>query len=242
MATPESAISVAEIGALVGDTARATMLDALIDGRALTAGELAWHAHIGAPAASEHLIKLAEAGLLKVERQGRHRYYRLASPLIAHMLEAVAVVAQVQSPPRHRPASRIDAALREARTCYDHLAGRLGVGIADALAKRDYIAFSADAGGVTEKGERFFARLGLDLKQAARGKRCFCRPCLDWSERRPHIAGALGASIAQRCFELGWVQRIRDSRAVAVTPKGAEGFKSQLGVNIEPSPAPARRA
>ena len=238
MAAPVPAISVAEIGALVGDMARATTLDALIPGRALTAGELAWHAHIGAPAASEHLAKLAAAGLLAVERQGRHRYYRLASPLIGQMLEGIMVVAAVQSPPRHRPPSRIDAALRDARTCYDHLAGRLGVALADKLAERGYLAFAADAGAVTPRGGKFFRKFGLDLQAAAKGKRCFCRPCLDWSERRPHIAGALGAGIARRCFDLGWIERMRDTRAVAVTARGAEGFKSLLGLDIEPSPAP----
>ncbi|MGQ0676162.1 MAG: ArsR/SmtB family transcription factor [Rhodospirillales bacterium] len=234
MAAPVSAMSVAEIGALVGDTARARMLDALIPGRALTAGELAWHAGIGAPAASEHLAKLAGAGLLAQHKQGRHRYYRLASSRIAEMLEGIAVVASIHMPPRHRPPSRIDAALREARTCYDHLAGRLGVGIADALSRRGYVAFSADAGAVTKKGEGFFARFGMDLAAASAGRRCFCRPCLDWSERRPHIAGAIGAGIAARCFELGWIERVRDSRAVTITRTGARGFKDALGMNRRP--------
>ena len=240
MVADVSSVSVAEIGALVGDTARANMLHALMGGRALTAGELAWHAGVGAPTASEHLAKLAGAGLLALHRQGRHRYYRLASPLIARMLEGISAVGALHSPPRHRPTSRIDEALRAGRTCYDHLAGRLGVGIADALSRRGYIAFGADGGGVTPKGDKFFARFGLDLKAAAGGKRCFCRPCIDWSERRPHIAGAVGASIAERCFDLGWIERVRDTRAVAVTKPGAEGFKTLLGLTVEP--APARRA
>ena len=229
MAADVSSVSVAEIGALVGDTARATMLHALMGGRALTAGELAWHAGIGAPAASEHLGKLAGAGLLAQHKQGRHRYFRLASPLIAQMLEGISAVGAIHSPPRHRPPSRIDEALKAGRTCYDHLAGRLGVGIADALSRRGYIAFTADGGSVTGKGGKFFARFGIDLAEAAASDRCFCRPCIDWSERRPHIAGALGARIAERCFDLGWIRRVRDTRAVAVTQAGAQGLKQALG-------------
>jgi hypothetical protein len=151
------------------------------------------------------------------------------------MLESMAVVAAVHAPARHRPQTRIDAALRAGRTCYDHLAGGLGVAIADRLAAKGYVAFSADAGAVTDKGGRFFRRLGLDLTAASSGKRCFCRPCIDWSERRPHIAGAVGAGIARRCFELDWIRRVRDSRAVGVTPQGAQELKRLLGVDAQAS-------
>jgi DNA-binding transcriptional ArsR family regulator len=225
-----SAIMVAEIGALVGDSARANMLDALMGGQALTASELAWRAGVTAQTASGHLAKLTEAGLLAVARQGRHRYYRLASPLVGRMLEAVSALASVESPPRYRPRSRIDDALQSARTCYDHLAGRLGVGLADALTAKGYVVLSEDGGTTTRRGDRFFAKWGIDLAEATGQRRCFCRPCLDWSERRAHIAGALGAKLADRCFELEWIQRRKDTRALTVTRRGVQGFENLLGI------------
>jgi DNA-binding transcriptional ArsR family regulator len=228
-----SAITIAEIGALVGDSARANMLVALMGGQALTASELAWRAGVTAQTTSGHLAKLTQAGLLAVARQGRHRYYRLASPLVGRMLEGVMAVASVQSPPRYRPRSRIDDALQQARTCYDHLAGRLGVALADALAAKSYLVLSEDGGTTTRRGDRFFAKWGIDLAEAANQRRCFCRPCLDWSERRAHIAGALGAKLADRCFELDWIQRRKDSRALTITRRGAKGFDELLGIRLE---------
>lgn len=224
-----SGVSLAEIGALVGDVARANMLNALLGGRALTAGELAWVARVTAQTASGHLARLAAARLVAVEKQGRHRYYRLASPAIAQMLESIAVAA-MQAPPRYRPASKIDDALRDARTCYDHLAGRLGVALTDVLAERRHLVFSQEGGIVTAAGKRFFAEFGVDLARAQSQQRCFCRLCLDWSERRPHLAGAVGAALAKRCFDLDWVARARDSRAVAVTGAGQAGFAATFGV------------
>jgi DNA-binding transcriptional ArsR family regulator len=230
-----SGVSMAEIGALVGDPARANMLTALLSGQALSASDLAWHAGVTPQTASGHLARLTEAELLKVMAQGRHRYYRLASPLVASMLESINIVAAVQAPPRRRPPSRIDAAMRDARTCYDHLAGRLGVALADKLVGRRYIELSDEAGSVTRPGRKFFAEFGIDLNAVQqRGRRCFCRACLDWSERRPHIAGALGAAIAERCFTLGWIARLPDSRAVTVTGEGVMGLRDRLGVAFEP--------
>ncbi len=228
--------TIAEIGALVGDTARANILAALMGGQALTASELAFRAGVTAQTTSGHLAKLTEARLLSLTRQGRHRYFRLASPLVGRMLEVMAV-ASVQGPPRYRPPSRIDDALRQARTCYDHLAGRLGVALADALIARGHVVLSEDGGVMTRRGERFFAKWGIDLAAAASQKRCFCRPCLDWSERRPHIAGALGARLAERCFELDWVQRREDSRALTITRRGTQGFDGLLGVRLEAASA-----
>ncbi len=228
---------IAEIGALVGDGARANMLDALMGGQALTASELAWRAGVTAQTTSGHLAKLTEAGLLAVARQGRHRYYRMASPLVGRMLEAVSALASVQSPPRYRPRSRIDDALQSARTCYDHLAGRLGVALADALTARSYVVLSEDGGTTTRRGDRFFAKWGIDLAEAASQRRCFCRPCLDWSERRAHIAGALGAKLADRCFELDWIQRRKDSRALTITHRGAKGLDELLGIRLDPAGA-----
>jgi DNA-binding transcriptional ArsR family regulator len=224
--------TIAEIGALVGDSARANILAALMGGQALTASELAYRAGVTAQTTSGHLAKLTAAGLLSLMPQGRHRYYRLASPLIGQMLESMAV-ATVQGPPRYRPRSRIDDDLQQARTCYDHLAGRLGVALADALVARGHLMLGDDGGVTTRRGERFFAKWGIDLAEAARQKRCFCRPCLDWSERRAHIAGALGAKLAERCFELDWVRRHKDSRALTITRRGIQGLDSLLGIRLE---------
>jgi DNA-binding transcriptional ArsR family regulator len=234
-----SALSIAGIGALVGDPARANMLSALMGGQALTAGELAWHARVTAQTASGHLARLVDGGLLAPARQGRHRYYRLASPLVARMLESVALVATIEGPARHRPGSPRDDALRAARTCYDHLAGRLGVALADALSAGGHLELDEDGGRVTPQGEALLAAFGVDPAPAARSRRCLCRPCLDWSERRPHLAGLLGARIADRCFELGWIARLRDTRALAVTPAGVAGFEERFGLRLTPVRAAA---
>jgi DNA-binding transcriptional ArsR family regulator len=217
----------ASVAALLGDPARANILTALMDGRALTAKELAFAAHVSAPTASGHLARLTEANLLAAEKQGRHRYFRLASPLVGQMLESVMAVAGPE--PRQLNAWRGGDALRTARTCYDHLAGRLGVALADALTGAGHIALSQDGGEVTDQGHTFLANFGA---QPAPGKRVFCRPCLDWSERRPHIAGRLGASLASRCLELGWIEPQRDSRAVAITPTGTDGFAATFGISL----------
>ncbi|GJD63391.1 ArsR/SmtB family transcription factor [Methylobacterium frigidaeris] len=217
----------ARTAALVGDPARAGMLTVLMDGRALTAAELARAAGVTPQTASGHLAKLAEAGLLTVARQGRHRYHRLASPAVARMLEGVMAVASMpdaarpaatRAPSIRSPGPR-DAALREARTCYDHLAGRLAVAMADSLVARGAVELGEDGGALTPAGEVFLRGLGVDL-DAASGRRVFCRPCLDWSERRPHIAGALGAALLATCLDRGWLRRSEGSRAVAVTPGG----------------------
>jgi DNA-binding transcriptional ArsR family regulator len=234
----------AETAALVGDPARANMLAALMDGRALTATELAQTAGITPQTASGHLARLTDGGILVVERQGRHRYHRLASASVAHMLESImSVAADLGTSGRSAREAIVicprDKALRRARTCYDHLAGQLAVGFADAMVERGQVDLSPDGGVLTEDGTNFLRALGVDLDgavaRAARrgGGRVFCRPCLDWSERRPHIAGALGAAICQRCFAGGWLRRIDGTRAVAVTPAGqrafAEAFDLRLG-------------
>jgi DNA-binding transcriptional ArsR family regulator len=229
--TMVSGNTLAEVAGLIGDPARANMLSALMDGRALTAGELAWAAGVSAPTASGHLARLAEARLVAVERQGRHRYHRLATPEVARAVEALMAVASA-GPRRHRPAGPRDEALRAARTCYDHLAGRLGVALADSLLARGHVAVADEGDGaaaVTDAGGAFLsARLGVDL--AAGGRRPVCRTCLDWSERRPHLAGRLGAALCRRALELGWIERARDGRAVAVTPAGRHGFEEVFGI------------
>lgn len=223
MSNIASGTSIAEIAALIGDTARANMLAALMGGQALTAGELTWHAGVGASTASGHLAKLADSGLLAVEKQGRHRYYRLASPDIAHAMEALMAVAAT-GPKRHRPVGPKDEALRAARTCYDHLAGRLGISIADALCARGHVILADGGGVVTDAGRRFLGDLGIDLGSDGPRRRPLCRTCLDWSERRPHLAGRLGAKLLDRTLELGWILRSSDSRAVTITPAGLRGF------------------
>lgn len=228
-----SSVNLAEIGQLVGDPARAAMLQALMSGRALTAGELAFQAGVTASTASGHLAKMTAAGLLAPAKQGRHRYFRLASGEVARMLEAVQLVAALHAPPRHRSRSGGDEALRFARTCYDHLAGRLGVALADSLTERGQIELAEEGGIVTAAGEAFLADLGLDLAAARAKRRSFCRPCLDWSERRPHIAGALGAALADRLLALGWLRRQRDSRAVTITPPGRLALRERFGVVLD---------
>jgi DNA-binding transcriptional ArsR family regulator len=221
----------AEVAALVGDPARANILSALIDGLARTAGELAYCAGVSPQTASGHLAKLTEASLLAVQKQGRHRYYRLASPRVAQMLEGIMSVAG-DTALRQRSLSRIDMALRTARTCYDHLAGRLGVGLADALSARGHVVLAEDGGEVTETGAAFLARFGVDLDAARQRRRIYCRPCVDWTERRPHLAGAVGAALASRCFDLGWVKRQRDTRALAITPAGRDGLVDAFGLML----------
>lgn len=231
--------NIAEIAALVGDPARANMLMALMDGRALTAGELAYVGGIVASTASGHLTKLLDANLIGVLQQGRHRYYRLASPLVGGMLESLMAVAAIEGPKRYRPSSCRDAALREARTCYNHLAGRLGVAIADAMLSRGQLDMSGEAGLLTPDGRSLLEELGVALDKANADKadasaRIFCKPCLDWSERRLHIGGSLGVAIADRCFELGWVERQRDSRALRITATGQAGLRRHFDLEMQP--------
>ncbi len=227
---------IAHIAGLVGEPARTAMLMALMDGRALTARELADAGHITAQTASRHLSLLVEAGLLRLERQGRHHYHRLASVDVARVLEGLMQLA-VQQPapePRRVVVGPRDAALRTARTCYDHLAGRLGVAITEHLLDEGAMAFDGDAGGhVTAQAAPVLQRLGLDGEAgqatAGSGKRPHCRPCLDWSERRMHVAGKLGAMICSHCLSQGWLLRRADSRALEITPGGAVALRNWLG-------------
>ena len=235
MSTPAT---FAQIAALAGDPGRAGMLHALMDGRALTATELARVAGIAPQTASGHLSRLTAIGLLAVERQGRHRYHRLATPAIARMLESIMQVASDLEPPRKRlTVGPREAVLRNARTCYDHLAGKLGVALADALVAGGFAEFASDAGIVTDSGVNFLGRMGIDVAaiSARRGKtsaRVLCRPCLDWSERRPHLAGAVGAALCAHSFRKGWIRRIKDTRAVTITPLGARVFREQFGARL----------
>ena len=228
-----AAANMVEIAALVGDTARATMLAALMGGQALTSSELAHIAGITRPTASGHLGKLATARLLTVTSKRRNRYYRIASPLVANMLESIKAVAAIEVPPRHQPRSAQDDPQRCARTCYDHLAGTVGVAIADALAAKRYVVLNDDGGEVTAAGRRFLTGFGAQLSAQAGSRRIFCRPCLDWSERRYHVAGLVGAEICRCCQDKGWLLRRRGSRALTLTPLGRRGLRAAFGVTLD---------
>ncbi len=233
--------SLAWIASVVGDPARTRILMALMDGRARTAKELAFLARVAAPTASGHLAKLLEGRLVAVEPQGRHRYFRLASSRVGQMIEAMAIVAGDASL-RPEPLRRVSEAMAMARTCYDHLAGRLGVAIADVLEERGHLVFADGGGELTPSGRGFLLSLGADLGPEGAGRRVFCRPCLDWTERRYHLAGMVGAAICAHCLVRGWVARTRDTRALAITPQGREAFVAMFGINTETMGEPGQAA
>jgi DNA-binding transcriptional ArsR family regulator len=222
---------IAEIAGLVGEPARATMLSALLDGRALTATELARAAGVTPQTASTHLAKLAAAGLVAPLRDGRYRYFRLASPAVAQMLDGIMAVA-LEHRPRYRPLSRQARELSAARICYDHLAGRLSVDLTESLITREYLLAGDDVAEITPAGTRFLEDFGVDLSELTETDRHFCRLCVDWTERRPHIAGAVGAALTKRCFDLGWTERMRHSSAVVVTASGQHGFLHTFGIAV----------
>ena len=205
------------------------MLSALLDGRALTATELAYAARVTPQTASTHLAKLAEAGLIAPTRDGRYRYFRLASARVAEMLDGIMAVA-LENRPRYRPLSRQARALSAARICYDHLAGRLSVDLADSLIAHEYVVVGDEAAEITPAGTRFLTEFGIDLSASSSKRRPFCRLCVDWTERRPHIAGAVGAALTKRCFDLGWTERTKHGGAVIVTPAGKRGFLGRFGI------------
>src|SRR5215467_4158247 len=228
---------IAEVAALVGDPARATMLASLIDGRAVTASELALAARITPQTASTHLAKLTEAGLLSVTRHGRFRHFRLASPAVVGMIEGLVAVA-LEKRPRYRPLSHEARALNAARICYDHLAGRLSVDLTDSLVARKYVVLDDGVAELTRTGTRFFSEFGIELPARRSSRGHYSRLCLDWTERRPHIAGAVGAALTRRCFDLGWMERMERSHAVIVTPLGRRGLQKTFGID---APGPGDR-
>ena len=223
-------LNLVEVAALVGDAARATMLAALMGGRSLTAKELAYYANVSRSTASGHLGKLVAARLLTVIRERRFSYYRIASPLVASMLESIKVVAAIELPPRRTPAKTTDDALRFARSCYDHLAGQIGVAVTDALVAMGHIVLTDEGGEVTPSGGRFLSSFGTDLRPGTR--RIFCQPCLDWSERRYHIKGLVGARILDRLLELEWLKCVAGSRALQLTSSGRAGLSEVFQIRI----------
>jgi DNA-binding transcriptional ArsR family regulator len=234
-----AAANLVEVAALVGDTARATMLNALMGGQSLTATELAYCANVSRSTASGHLSKLVAARLLTVTHKRRFSYYRIASPLVATMLESIKVVAAMEVPPRRQPRSANDDALRFARSCYDHLAGQVGVAVTDALVAMGHIVLTDDGGEVTSSGGRFLSAFGADLRP--RTRRIFCQPCLDWSERRYHLKGLVGARILDRLLELGWLKSVPGNRALELTSSGRAGLSEIFQIKIDNEGVPTGR-
>jgi DNA-binding transcriptional ArsR family regulator len=232
---------IASAAVLIADSTRAAILRALLPDRPLAAGELARLAGVSAATASFHLAKLLEGGLITVIRQGRHRYYRLAGHEVAAALEALGLISP-GLPVRSLRQSREAAALAEARTCYDHLAGRAGVEVLDGLLRRGLLEEKSgrtDRGDtsshrfeVTGAGAKELGSFGLNLLQLRRSRRQFAGTCIDWTQRRRHLNGALAAAITSRMFELGWIERGPRRRSVRVTPVGIEGLASTFGVDL----------
>jgi DNA-binding transcriptional ArsR family regulator len=213
--------SIAGIAALIGDPARANMLTALMDGRALTVSELAEAAGIGLPTASGHLARLDQAGLVTARKQGRHRYFQVSGPDVAEVIENLMGLAERTGATRVRTGPR-DAALRTARICYDHLAGERGVALIHHLQARGAIT-TGEAPEVTPEGTSFFAGLGIDIAILGGARRPLCRLCLDWSERKSHLGGALGAALLDHIVTAGWAAR-GEGRVIRFHPRGAAAF------------------
>jgi DNA-binding transcriptional ArsR family regulator len=225
----EGDTDIAAIGALVADRARARILLALGDGRALPASVLSDEAGIAPSTASAHLSKLLRGGLVQVERHGRHRYFRLAGPQVAELIEALARLSP-PAPVRSLKQGTRAHAVRYARTCYDHLAGVLGTELMSAMLERGLLTADGDY-RLTDKGLHELREFGIDL-ESLQGRRPRIRYCVDWSEQRHPQAGALGAALAERMFELGWVRRTRHGRAVHITEDGFRGFRAQFGLEL----------
>lgn len=218
---------IARVANLVGDPARANMLEALMDGRALTASELASSAGIGASTASSHLAKLEDAGLLTIVKQGRHRYFSLAGEDIAALLESLMNLADHLGHTRLRTGPK-EPALREARVCYNHLAGDMGVALYDSLVKRKYLRFDDEGLALTPKGRNFVSGFGIEMQELEKPGRPVCKICLDWSARRYHLSGSLGRALLARMEELKWLKREKQSRVLTLAPSARGKFEGLL--------------
>ncbi|WP_067839388.1 ArsR/SmtB family transcription factor [Amphibacillus sediminis] len=216
------------VAKLIGDRSRAAMLDALLGLDGLPATELAKKANISLQTASSHLAKLVEGNLIRAEKHGRHRYYRLANSDVAQALERLTVIAPPTRISSLKDSTRAES-IRTARTCYDHLAGRLGVSLTEAFIKRGYLIEDQDNFLVTDMGEKFFNDFDINLAELRKKRRYFARKCLDWSERRYHLAGSLGHAVMIRLLDLGWIDKLPD-RAIKVTKKGRVGLSECLGI------------
>ena len=219
----------ARVAGLLAAPARARMLRTLIDGTMRPAGELAFSANISAQSASAHLAKLVDGGLLALQAQGRHRYFRIASPEVAHVVESLGSLSMAlgsraaRSPqlPKSAPIQFL-----QARTCYDHLAGEVAVRLCESMLKARWLTVDGRDFRVTRLGQDRLAALAVDLAAARRSRRALARACVDLTQRRPHIGGALGAALLEMCLARGWILRMRGSRAISVTPKGSEAFRT----------------
>lgn len=223
---------IAKVANLIGDKTRAKILTALMEGRALTAGELALNANISPQTASNHLNKLLQANLIVCERAGRHRYYKLASYQVAKALESLSILSESKkkSPPRHH---KLPQDIKLARTCYDHLAGELGVAILKTLQTKKYVKLSDNQFEVTQKGSHFFKRLSIDINVLTQLRRSFARPCLDWTEREYHLAGSLGKALLDYFLNHRLVIRSkRKPRVIVLTTKGKQWLRSQLAIEL----------
>lgn len=219
---------ISRVASLIGDPARANILEALMAGKALTSSELAAEAGITAATVSSHLGKLQEAGLIAVQAQGRHRYWRLAHHEVAEMLEALTGIAARTGQLRTRTGPK-EPALRKARICYDHLAGDYGVLLYEALKKRKVFTAAEDGLQLSKAGRRFCGEFGIDLAALEQSRRPLCRDCLDWSVRKSHLAGSLGAALLTRIQALGWARREKAGRVIAFTPPGERAFLKMFG-------------
>ncbi|WP_136608019.1 ArsR/SmtB family transcription factor [Paenibacillus dokdonensis] len=220
----------AELVSLLGETSRAAILTSLMDGRFHTASELALEAGITPQTASFHLAKMTAGMLVTAEKHGRYRYYKLAGQEIAQILETLLTISKPAEIRSLRQSTQMKA-LCEARTCYDHLAGKLGVRLTQSMMDNKYIEKGQEEFTVTPEGERFFTELGLDLPALRKQRRSFSRICLDWSERQHHLAGTLGHAVVSRLFEMKWIERAASGRAVIVTEQGRAGLKRDFGIS-----------
>ena len=221
----------AAVAALMGEGNRASMLLALLGGDELPARALAARAGVSSSLASAHLGKLTDGGLLVAERRGRNRYYRLADRHIAAAIEALLAIAPERRARSLRESSRGEA-IRHARTCYDHLAGEIGVALTDSLLRAGLIGPQEEGYSLTHAGRQRLNAFGIDVDDLRSRPRALTRPCLDWTERRPHLAGSLGAALAARLFELDWIRRRPDTRAVNITGDGHRQLRAQLAINL----------
>ncbi|QDQ02754.1 helix-turn-helix transcriptional regulator [Lysinibacillus fusiformis] len=223
--------NMAEVASLLGEASRATILTSLMDGRYHTASELAFMAGIKPQTASFHLAKLVDGNLVKVEKQGRHRYFQLANEEIAQFLETFLTISPPPEVRSLKQSSQVKL-LQDARTCYDHLAGKLGVQLTESMVHLGYLEKNETEFVVTFKGQQFFTDFGIDLKALTRKRRSFSHACLDWSERRHHLAGALGYGLLSRFLDLEWITRVPSIRAIKVTEKGKLGFKQIFQIEL----------
>ncbi|AMB79268.1 MULTISPECIES: ArsR/SmtB family transcription factor [Pseudomonas] len=219
-------LSLAAVAGAIADPSRAIMLCALLDGRARTATELAALADIAASTASGHFARLREQGLVQMHVQGRHRYYRLNSPQVARALEALLSITD-RAATVFRPST--PSALKQARTCYDHCAGEIAVKVHDAMLAEGWIQIQGQDYDLTEKGAQLLARLGIEVDYLVQQRRRLAYPCMDWSERTPHMGGALGAALLELMLKRDWVSRHLDSRALTLTARGATALAKTFG-------------